>query len=103
MYTYDEVIASGYFVFKEKLSKDVISTFITIRKSIFDEKFTRNDLKLNKLKDFIKFNNPYYELKDEKTINDLMPFTKLELIVLFQAIEEELDKDIGQKVKTLKS
>lgn len=101
MYTYDEIVASAYFVFKEKLSKEIIMTFIAIRKNSFGEKFNHN-LKLKELKNIIEFDNPYYKLKDDKKISDLMPYIKIELIVLFQAIEESLEKQSEQpKIKKL--
>lgn len=92
MYTYDEIIANGYFVFKEKLSTNVIMTFIAIRKKKYGEKFSRDSLKIRKLDGIIEFKNPYYTLVDGKSLNDLTPYLLPELIVLFQVIEESIEK-----------
>ena len=92
MYTYDEIIANGYFVFKEKLSTSIIMTFIAIRKKKYGERFSRDSLKLKKLKGIVEFKNPYYTLVDGKSLTSLTPYLKPELIVLFQVIDESIEK-----------
>lgn len=92
MYTYDEIIANGYFVFKEKLSTNIIMTFLAIRKKKYGEKFSRNSLKLKDLKGIIEFDNPYYTLVDGRNLTDLTPYLIPELIVLFQVIDESIEK-----------
>jgi len=98
MYTFDEVIANGYFVFKEKLSADIIMRFIAIRKNKYGEKFSRNSLKIKKLNGIIEFKNPYYTLADGKTLIELTSFLRPELLVLFQVINESLEIDCNNNL-----
>ena len=80
-YTYDEIIASAYLVFKEDLTTRIISIGLT-NLTRDGHKIKRDDLKLKELKDVFEFKDYVY---------------RFVLVCLFQEIKQRRDKDYEER------
>ena len=98
MYTYDEIIASGYYIFLDDLSTDIVSEFIYIMKKL-GKKFSRNELKLNKVLEILDFDGTDYRLNNDKNYEDIMQYVNLELVLVFECIQ--IDRNNCQSIKIM--
>lgn len=98
MYTYDEIIASGYYVFLDELSTDIVSYFFCIMKKL-GKKFSRNELKLDNISKILEFDGTNYKLKSDRNYEDIMPYVDLELVLVFECIQ--IDRNNCEKIKII--
>jgi len=105
MYTYDEIIASGYYVFREDLTTDIICKVLNIMSS-FGIKFDCHQASIKELKRIIEFNpsSHKYSLKDGSRLEDITGFIKEDLVIVFQKIQEyvNIKKETLEKQYTKK-
>ena len=89
MYTYDEVLASGYYVFRENLNTDVLGYALEIigGKTLLHCSRTDNKIRIDELSRIIEFNDGYFKLKDGSKLEDIKDFIKEELVIVFQQIK----------------
>ena len=95
MYTYDEIIASGYYVFREELTTHVICKFLGIMKVLgikIDSEHSHSKIKeLQRIFEF-DINNFSYRLKDNYKLDDIKDFIKEDLVIVFQSIQKIINK-----------
>ncbi|MBQ8472255.1 MAG: hypothetical protein IJ501_01985 [Bacilli bacterium] len=87
MYTYDEVIASGYLVFGSELSSLIIQDFYRVLHAL-GRNFDRTTMKMDKLHDIIDFKNLKYVLKENKSEEELYPYMNPEVIMIFKMVQQ---------------
>ena len=87
MYTYDEVIASGYLVFGSELSSLIIQDFYKVLHAL-GRNYDRRNMIMYKLHDVIDFKELKYVLKEGKTEIDLYPYINPEMIMIFKYIQQ---------------
>lgn len=87
MYTFEEVLASGYYVFREKLTTDVISSFLGIMNCL-NIKTLSNFSKNEELRRIFEFDYDTfsYKLNSNYNLNDLKEFIKEDLVIVFQEL-----------------
>ena len=91
MNTYDQIIASAYYVFGDKLTSRIVSSFLVLSSSN-GNKFEEDELKLNKLKGIIKFNNHFFILNDGYSISDISECINFDMVVFFFFLKNSRDK-----------
>ena len=89
-YTYDEIIASAYYVFREDLTTRVVATFLTNLKK-WGIIYHREESKLKELKRLIIFNGVNYTLADDCRMSDIIPFVKNNLVLIFESLKKSRD------------
>ena len=81
MYTYDEVVASAYVVFKEGLNVNIIIDFYQKYQNEFDLK--SKSKRFEALKDVIVFEERAFKLAPNHKIEEIYPYVRNELVVAF--------------------
>ena len=90
MNTYDQIVASAYYVFGEQLNTKIISAFLfksTYNGNVFED----DELKLNALKDKIVFDNHLFKLKEGLTIFDISEYINFDMVTFFQNLYKSRD------------
>lgn len=91
MNTYDQIIASAYYVFGDQLTSKIIASFLVFSSrngNVFEEE----ELKLKKLKEVMVFENHMFRLKEEYTILDISDYINFDMVSFFQNLKKSRDK-----------
>ena len=88
MYSCDEVIASGYFVFGNELSCHIVGILLSELKAY---KMYLCNKKLDKLANDFIFDSACYKLNDNASLEKVNGFVRGELVVLFNGIKLQLE------------
>lgn len=105
MYTFDEIIASAYFVYPGELNVLVVKEILMFLRKFFKLK----NLKLNSLSRMIEFKDYKYELKENVKISSILPYIDNNLMVLiceFKEAKERMEEESlinRSKVKKIES
>ena len=102
-YTYDEIIASAYYVFRNELNSNVIINFLIYMKNL-GYVYHRDDLKLKELERIFVFDGNYRLIEDAR-LEDIVPYVKDNLTWLFsemKSIRNEYYEDLTSDSKTKK-
>ena len=94
MYSYDEILASGYYVFRENLSTWLISIGVKVLKD--HNKLATLPLKITELNRIIEFKEQKFILNSNYRMEDITPFVKDELVLLFQGIQACINEYYGK-------
>lgn len=89
-YTYDEIIASAYYVFREGLTTRIIASFLVNLKKL-GIIYHREESKLKELKGLIVFNGANYTLSNDSRMSDIIPFVKNNLVLIFESLKASRD------------
>lgn len=88
MYTFDEIIASAYFVYPGELTIEIIKEIL-----VFLSQFSKfKDLKLDRLSSKIEFKDYKYLLKENVKISDLIPYIDNNLMIVICELKEEKER-----------
>lgn len=85
-YTYDEIIASAYYVFRNELNPNVIINFLIYMKNL-GYVYHREDLRFKELDRFFIFDGANYHLKEGVKLEDIVPFVQDNLTWFFSEIK----------------
>lgn len=102
-YTYDEIIASAYYVFRNELNPNVIINFLIYMKNL-GYVYHRDDLKLKELERIFVFDGNYRLIEDAR-LEDIVPYVKDNLTWFFsemKCISNEYFDNITNDSKTKK-
>ncbi len=100
-YTFDEIIASAYYVFRDGLTSTIIANYLTSMKKI-NITFTREESKLKELKRLIVFNGYSYSLAEGVCMQDIISYVNNNLVLVFEEIKTARDNyysNLTSKVK----
>ena len=86
-YTYDEIIASAYYVFREGLTTRIIASFLVNLKK-WGIIYHREE---SELKGLIVFNGTNYTLSNDSRMSDIVPFVKNNLVLIFESLKASRD------------
>ena len=103
-YTYDEIIASAYYVFRQELNPNVIINFLIYMKNL-GYIYHREDLRFKELDRFFIFDGANFCLKEGAKLEDIAPFIQDNLTWLFsemKSIRNEYYEDLTNDSKTKK-
>ena len=89
-YTYDEIVASAYYVFREGLTTRIIASFLSNLKK-WGVVYHRSESKLKELERIIVFNGINYTLANDSKMSDIIPFVKNNLVVIFEDLKKLRD------------
>lgn len=97
MYTYDEVVASAYFVFKEGLNINTIIDFYQKYQNEFD--LRSKSKRFEALKEVIVFEERSFKLAPNHRIEEIYPYVKQELVLAFAFLKtDDSDKKKNEVV-----
>lgn len=85
-YTYDEIIASAYYVFRNELNPNVIINFLIYMKNL-GYVYHREDLIFKELDRFFIFDGANYHLKEGVKLEDIVPFVQDNLTWFFSEMK----------------
>lgn len=88
---FDKIIASGYYVFEGQLNSHIVRQFINIARS-FGKSFKSNELKMNKMRKYIEFDNYFYRLKNGYTVSDISEYIDLDMVTVYHNLKIYRDK-----------
>lgn len=91
MNTYDQIVASAYYVFGEHLNTRIISAFLVLSRhngNVFEEE----ELKLQLLKDIVFIENGKYKLKEGYSVSDIADCINFDMVTFFQNLKCSRDK-----------
>ena len=91
MSTYDQIVASAYFVFREELTTRVITCFL-VYSTYLGNKFDDEELKFIKLKKYIGFDNHTFHLKQGYSVSDIAECINFDMVKFFLNIKTSRDK-----------
>lgn len=104
MNTYDQIVASAYYVFGEHLNTKIISYFL-LRSHQNGNIFEKSELQLNVLKDIISFDNYFFRMNEGYSISDLSDLINFDMVTFFQNLKKARDNyysGLEDKQKKLK-
>ena len=85
-YTYDEIIASAYYVFRDELNPSIIINFLFYMKNL-GHIYHREDLKFKELHRFFVFDGFNYRLKEGAKLEDIASFVQDNLTWFFNEMK----------------
>ncbi len=88
-YTYDEILASAYYVFRDDLKIPIICTSLEILTKYYGIKFSRTNLQIVKLKNIIIFENETYKLNSSNSIDDIIDYVVPCLVIFFETLKRQ--------------
>ena len=91
MNTYDQIVASAYYVFGDKLTTKIISVFLVLSRNngnVFEE----DELKLQELKGKITLKNSIYKLNEGYSVSDIADCINFDMVTFFQNLKCSRDK-----------
>jgi len=91
MNIFDQILASGYYVFERQLNSSIIRYFISLVKYT-GYKFQRGELKMHEIDKYMFFDNHMYKLKDGYDLNDIAMFIDFDMVLVFHNIKKSRDK-----------
>ena len=104
MYTYDEILASGYYVFREDLNTMVIGSILNLlggKTCLHSLKYSDNQvdnrIKIEELSRIIEFDDGIFKLKEGIKVEDIKDFIKEDLVIVFQQIKNMMNSDYSSK------
>ena len=103
-YTYDEIIASAYYVFRQELNPNIIVNFLMYMKNLGCN-YHREDLRFKELNRFFIFDGANFRLKEGAKLEDIVPYVKDNLTWLFsemKSIRNEYYEGLTSDSKTKK-
>lgn len=92
MNIFDQILASGYYVFDGKLHSHIVRMAISfLRKN--GKNFSRDELVMNKIKKYMYFDKDtqHYILNNGYTISDLGDYIDIDLITMFHNLKKSWD------------
>jgi len=95
MYTCDEVIASGYFVFENNLSCHIVGNLLSEFK-IYN--MSLDNKKLEDLANEFTFQDSFYRLNDNANLEKVESYVRGELVILFNSIKWQLENEKQKKL-----
>ncbi len=99
MNIFDQILASGYYVFDGKLNSHLVRmAFAFLRKNGMT--FSRDDLVMKEIKEYMYFDlgSKHYVLKDGYTVSDLGNFIDIDLITMFHNLKKAWDNHHTRKI-----
>ena len=90
MNTYDQIVASAYYVFGNQLNTRIISAFL-IKSTYNGNVFEDNELQLNLLKDVFIFDNYFFRLNNGYSLSDIEDCINFEMVTFFQNLKKARD------------
>ena len=91
MNSFDKILASGFYAYNGNLNSHMVRMFITLaRKS--GVSFSRKDLVMDGIKEYMEFDSPMYKLKNGYTMTDIAEFLDIDIIRIFYLLEKSRDR-----------
>lgn len=84
-YTFDEIIASAYYVFRDGLTSTIIANYFANMKKL-GISYNREESKIKELKRLIIFNGYGYTLAEGVCMQDIIPYVKDNLVIIFEEL-----------------
>ena len=91
MNTYDQIVASAYYVFGDALNTKIISIFLVLSRkngNVFEE----DELKLKELKGKMTLKNSIYKLNEGYSVSDIADCINFDMVTFFQNLKCSRDK-----------
>ncbi len=85
-YSFDEIIASAYYVFRDGLTTTIITNYFTNMKKL-GISYNREETKFQELKRLVIFDGYNYGLAEGVYMQDIIPYVKDNLVMIFKEIE----------------
>ena len=107
MNIFDQILASGYFVFEKELNSHIVRQFINLARRS-GKKFSREELKMMDISRYMEFNNHLYSLKNGYTMGDIALFIDCDMVRVFQNLKSLRDtyysseKDLSKRLSLKK-
>ena len=98
MYNYDQILASGYYVFREELTTSMVCNFISLLIGI-GSRFTSEDLRLKELRRILIINDNKFYLKEGFRLEDIAYLVDDNLVLMFQEFKDVIDTHSKDKRK----
>lgn len=91
MNTYDQIIASAYYVFGNQLTSKIVASFL-VSSCHNGNQFQKEELRLTQLKDIIIFENHMFRLKEGFSLSDISECINFDMVRFFQNLKNSRDK-----------
>ena len=88
---YDQIVASAYYVFGDQLTTKIIASFL-VYSTHNGNHFEEQELKLDKLKGIIKFENHIFKLNPGYSVSDIADCINFDMVEFFLNIKCSRDK-----------
>ncbi len=100
MYNYDQILASGYYVFRDDLTTSMVSSLITLLINL-GARFKRDNLRIKELKRILVLNGDKFSLNDGFILDDIIYLVDNNLVLMFQELKDSMgsysDEEVSKK------
>ena len=90
MNIFDQILASGYYVFGNHLSSHLVRHFIAIER-MRGKKFSHDELKMQEIDKYIEFKNLNYVLKNDCNLDDISRFINWLMVAEYHNLKKSWD------------
>ena len=96
MNIFDQILASGYYVFGEHLNSHLVRHFFTLER-MRGKKFHRDELKMKEISEYMEFKNQCYVLKNGYDIDDIALFINWLMVAEYHNLKKSWDEYHSRK------